>query len=267
MLRHWRRAAPALITAFAVIAVAAVAVRADDHDVLFGHQDLELGIDRQVIPVAPDLGRFDRIRLKVTGHDIHVVSLRVAFTDGSHQDFPIDAEIKSGSRSNWLAVDGAKFMHEVQLTYRAQPGNREQTRIEVTGEYPKGWLAVAGEGSNYHHGWVLLGAQTAGFAGFDRDTIRVGENEGGFARLRIEAVDRAITLKEIWVKFASGQDEVFAMHERIDPGKPYGPLEFKSGRGPIKSIEAVYRSRFDMAKDLKKAFDGRAAVVQIWGQH
>jgi hypothetical protein len=266
MLRHWRRAAAALITIFAV-AVAAAAVRADDHDVLFGHRDLELGIDRQAIPVAPDLGKFQRIRLKVIGHDIHVVSLRIAFTDGSHQEIPIDAEIKSGSRSDWLAVDDAKFMHEVQLTYRAQPGNRELTRIEVTGEYPKGWLMAVGEGRKYHDGWVLLGAQTASFSGFDRDTIRVGENEGGFARLRIEAVDRAITLKEIRVKFADGPDEIFAMRERIDPGKPYGPLEFKSGRAPIKSIEAVYRSRFDMGKGLKKAFDGRAAVVQIWGQH
>ena len=266
MLRHWRWATLALI-AVSAVAAAAAAVRADDHDVLFGHHDLELGIDRQVISVAPRLGKFDRIRLKVIGHDIHVVSLRVAFTDGSHQDIPIDAEIKSGSRSNWLAVDGAKFMQQLQLIYRAQPGKRELTRIEVTGEYPKDWLNAAGEGRNYHDGWVLLGAQTAGFAGFDRDTIRVGENEGGFARLRIEAVDRAITLKEIRVKFAAGADEVFAMHERIDPGKPYGPLEFKTGRAPIKSIEAVYRSRFDMTKDLKKAFDGRAAVVQIWGQH
>jgi hypothetical protein len=266
MLRHWRWATLALIV-MSASAWGATAASADDHDVLFGHQDLELGIDRQVISVPSDLGRFDRIRLKVIGHDIHVVSLRAAFADGSHQDIPVDADIKSGSLSDWLAVDDAKFMREIQLTYRAQPGAHELTRIEVTGEYPKGWLTATGEGRNYHGGWVLLGAQTAGFAGFDRDTIRVGENEGGFARLRIEAVDRAITLKEIRVKFADGADEVFAMHERIDPGKPFGPLEFRSGRAPIKSVEAVYRSRFDMGKGLKKAFDGRAAVVQIWGQH
>ena len=137
----------------------------------------------------------------------------------------------------------------------------------MTGEYAKDWLGLTGEGRNYHEGWVLLGAQTAGFTGFDRDVITVGENEGGFSRLRIETLDRAITLKEIRVRYASGPDEVFTMRERVDPGKAYGPIEFKGGSLPIKSIEALYRSRFDLGKGLKSALDGRPAVVQIWGQH
>ena len=106
------------------------------------------------------------------------------------------------------------------------------------------------------------------------DRLVVGElvqiqthTDPGGTRLRIEAVDRAITLKQIRVKFASGPDEVFAMHERVDPGKPYGPLEFKTGKAPIKTIEALYRSRFDLQKGLKSALNGRPAVVQIWGQH
>jgi hypothetical protein len=248
-------------------APAAAAEPVPDRDIMFGHQDLELGIDRDTIAVGNDLGKFNRIRLRVLGSDVHVEALRVVFDDLSHQDISIGADIKADTHSGWFDIDGDKFIHEIQLTYQAQPGNKSQARIEVTGEYAKGWLAAAGEGRNYHQGWVLLGAQTAGFTGFDRDVIAVGENEGGFTRLRIEAVDCAITLRQIRVKFASGPDEVFAMHERIDPGKPYGPLEFKSGRAPIKTIEALYRSRFDLEKGLKSAFDGRPAVVQIWGQH
>lgn len=266
MLRNARLASLALIAICAVVAGIAPA-HADDRDVMFGHRDLELGIDRDVIKVGDDLGKFNRIRLRVVGHDVHVSALRIVFVDGSQQDIAVDAEIKAGARSGWFGVDGGKFIHEIQLSYRAQPGIRDEIRIEVTGEYAKDWLAAAGEGRNYHEGWVLLGAQTAGFTGFDRDIIAVGENQGGFTRLRVQAVDRAITLKEIRIKFASGPDEVFAMRERIDPGKPYGPLEFKGGKAPIKSIEATYRSRFDLAKGLKNALDGRPAVVQIWGQH
>jgi hypothetical protein len=246
---------------------ATAAEPAPDHDIMFGHQNLELGIDRDVVAVGTDLGKFNRIRLRVLGSDVHVEALRIVFDDLTHHDISIGADIKAGTHSGWFDIDGDKFIREIQLTYQAQPGNRGQARIEVTGEYAKGWLAAAGEGRNYHQGWVLLGAQTAGFTGFDRDIISVGENEGGFTRLRIEAVDRAITLKQIRVKFASGPDEVFAMHERVDPGKPYGPLEFKSGKAPIKTIEALYRSRFDLQKGLNSALDGRPAVVQIWGQH
>lgn len=243
----------------------ATAGTADDHDVMFGHQDVELGIDRDVITVGNDLGKFNRVRLRVLGNDVHVLGLRIVFADETHQDISVEADIKANAHSGWFDIDGGKFIREIQLTYRPRPGEGE-ARIEVTGQYAKGWLDAGGEGSNYHQGWVLLGAQTAGFTGFDRDVITVGENEG-FTRLRIEAVDRAITLREIRVKFASGPDEVFAMRERIDPGKPYGPLEFKNGKAPIKSIVATYRSRFDLEKGLQRALDGRRAVVQIWGQH
>ncbi|MDQ8699047.1 DUF2541 domain-containing protein [Hyphomicrobium sp. LHD-15] len=239
----------------------------DGRDVMFGYQNVGFGIDRDVIKVGGDLGKFNRIRLRVLGNDVHVNALRVVFVDGQEQNLAVDADLKANSRSQWFEINGDRFIREIQMTYRSHPNLQGQARVEVTGEYAKGWLGVTGEGRNYHQGWVLLGAQTAGFTGFDRDVINIGENEGGFTRLRIEAVDRAITLKEIRVKYLSGPDEVFTMRERVDPGKPYGPLEFKGGKAPIKSIEASYRSRFDLGKGLKNALDGHPAVVQIWGQH
>lgn len=237
------------------------------NDIMFGYQTVGFGIDREVIRIGREVGKFNRIRLRVRGSDLHVNGVKVTFENGATQHLPIDADIKAETYSPWLAIDGNEFIRDIELTYLAHPGRETKARVEVTGEYARGWLGLMGEGRKYHQGWVLLGAQTAGFTGFDRDVINVGENEGGFARLRIEAVDRAITLREIRVKYASGPDEVFTMRERIDPGKPYGPIEFKSGSLPIKSIEARYRSRFDLGKGLKNALDGRPAVVQIWGQH
>jgi hypothetical protein len=238
-----------------------------DSDVMFGYKNVGFGIDRDVIKVGGDLGKFSRIRLRVLGNDVHINALRVVFVDGAEQKLAVDADIQANARSQWLEVDGSRFIREIEMTYRSQPSLKGQARVEVTGEYADGWLGADGEGRKYHEGWVLLGAQTAGFTGFDRDTIVVGGNEGGFSRLRLAALDRAITLKEIRVKYYSGPDELFRMHERVDPGKPYGPLEFKGGKAPIRAIEARYRSRFDLAKGLKSAFNGRPAVVQIWGQH
>lgn len=246
---------------------AAPSAQSSSTDVMFGHQTLGAGIDRETISVGSDLGKFKRIRLHVAGHDIHVVALSIAFADGGHLDVPVEADLKVGTPSPWFDVDPEKFIRTIQLTYQSQPGTAGQARVEVTGEYAKDWLAADGEGKNYHQGWLLLGAQTAGFTSFDRDVINIGDNQGGFARLRIEAVDRAITLKEIRVKFAAGPDEVFTMRRRVDPGKPYGPIEFKSGSAPIRAIVAVYRSRFDFGKGLKSALNGKPAVVQIWGQH
>lgn len=236
-------------------------------DIMFGYETVGSGIDRDVIRIGREVGKFNRIRLRVRGSDLHVNGVKVTFDNGTTQHLPVDADIKAEAYSPWLTVDGNEFIREIELTYLAHPGRETKARVEVTGEYARGWLGSAGEGRNYHKGWMLLGAQTAGFTGFDRDIINIGENEGGFSKLRIEAVDRAITLREIRVKYVSGPDEVFTMRERIDPGKPYGPIEVKSGSLPIKSIEAHYRSRFDLGKGLKSALDGRPAVVQIWGLH
>lgn len=239
----------------------------DPTDVMFGHQSVGFGIDRDVIRIGREVGKFKRIRLRVLGSDVHVNTLKVTFENGAEQSMTVDADIKAGGHSPWFAIQGDQFIREIEMTYQAHPARETKARVEVTGEYAPDWLGLRGEGRKYHGGWVLLGAQTAGFTGFDRDVIAVGQNEGGFARLRIEAIDRAITLKEIRVKYVSGPDEVFTMHERVDAGQSYGPLEFKGGSKPIKAIEARYRSRFDLAKGLKSALDGRPAVVQIWGQH
>jgi hypothetical protein len=239
----------------------------DGNDVMFGYQNVGFALDRDVIKVGGELGKFDRIRLRVLGNDIHIVSLKVIYIDGEPEDIAVDAEIKANKKTQWFDLKGNRFIREIQMVYRSQPSLKGQARVEVTGQYASNWLGSGGEGRKYNEGWVLLGAQTAGFTGFDRDTISVGENEGGFTRLRVAAKDRAITLKEIRVKFLSGPDEVFTMRERVDPEKPYGPLEFKGGRAPIKEIEARYRSRFDLMKGLKSALDGKPAVVEIWGQH
>jgi hypothetical protein len=239
----------------------------DGNDVMFGYQNVGFALDRDIIKVGGELGKFDRIRLRVLGNDIHIVSLKVIYIDGSSEDVAVDAEIKANKKTQWFALKGDRFIREIQMVYRSQPNLKGQARVEVTGQYANGWLGLGGEGRKYNEGWVLLGAQTAGFTGFDRDTISVGENEGGFTRLRVAAKDRAITLKEIRVKFLSGPDEVFTMRERVDPGTPYGPLEFKGGRAPIKVIEARYRSRFDLMKGLKNVLGGKPAVVEIWGQH
>lgn len=240
---------------------------ADGNDVMFGYQNVGFGIDRDVIKVGGEIGKFDRLRLRVLGNDVHINTLKVVYMDGTEQDLAVDADIRANTRTSWLEVQGDKFIREIQMSYRSKPNFKGQARIEVTGQYSADWLGPNGEGKKYNAGWVLLGAQTAGFTGFDKDTITVGKNEGGFTKLRIVAKDRAITLREVRVVFNTGPDEVFTMRERVDPGNPYGPLEFKAGRLAIKEIQAKYRSRFDLAKGLKNLFEGTPAVVEVWGQH
>jgi hypothetical protein len=239
-------------------------------DVLFGTQSVGFGVDRDVIRVGAEIGKFDKIRLRVLDNDIFLNELKVVYTNGESDALAVNAEIKQNSRTNYLSLKGDRFIKEIQLSYRSRPNFKGQAHVEVLGQYAEGWLAPTGEGRKYNQGWVLLGAQTADFfritsgkAGFDRDVISVGRNEGGFKRIRVQVRDRAITLNELRVVYASGQEDIIPVKAKVEAGSTYGPIDLKGGTRAIKEIVAFYRSRIF---DRNAAGRGKA-VVEVWGLH
>ncbi len=233
----------------------------DGGDVLFGAQYVGFGVDRDVIRVGNEIGKFDRIRLRVLDNDIFINEMKVIYANGEADSLAVNAEIPKNSRTNWIDLKGDRFIKEIQLVYRSRPSFSGQARIEVFGDYAQGWLGPQGEGRKYNQGWVLLGAQTAGFVGFDKDIIPVGRNEGGFRKLRVTVKDRAITLNEIRVVYANGGEETVPVRTKVEAGGTYGPVDLgDSRRLAIERIEAKYRSRiFSAGKG--------SAIVEIWGQH
>lgn len=233
-------------------------------DVLFGAQYVGFGVDRDVIRVGNEIGKFGRIRLRVLDNDIYINEMKVVYSNGETDTLAVNANVPKNSRTNWIDLKGDRFIKEIQLVYRSRPSFRGQARVEVFGEYAPGWLGPNGEGRKYNQGWVLLGAQTAGFVGFDKDVIPVGANEGGFKRIRVTVRDRAITLNELRVLYADGTDETIPVRTRVDAGGTYGPIDLKGERRSIiDRIEAKYRSRFFDSSAKGKG----SAIVEIWGQH
>jgi hypothetical protein len=231
--------------------------------VLFGSQTVGFGVDRDVIRVGGEIGKFDRVRLRVLDNDITINELKVVYANGDPDTLAVGQEIKQNTFTKWLPLKSDRFIREIQLNYRSKPNFRGQATVEVFGDYADGWLGPNGEGRKYNQGWVLLGAQTAGFIGFDKDTIPVGRNEGGFKRLRVTVRDRAITLNEVRVIYGSGQEDIIPVKSRVDAGSTYGPIDLKGGTRVIRQIEARYRSRL---LDTSAKGKGRA-VVEVWAQH
>jgi hypothetical protein len=242
--------------------------RTEGGDVMFGSQDVGFGIDTDVIRVGSEVGKFSRLRLRALKNDIFISGLKVSYVDGTAEDLTVGRDLKQGRRSDWMDVKPDAFIKEIQLLYRSKPNFSGQARVEVTGQYAPGWLGAGGEGRKYNDGWVLLGAQSAGmFAmksikslGFDRDTIPVGANEGGFTKIRLKVRNRSITLKDIRVVYESGEDTVISRRVRVDPDQIEGPWDVKPDRR-IKEIVASYRGRIVWGKG------SGVPVVEIWGQH
>ena len=233
-------------------------------EVLFGAQRVGFGVDRDVIQIGSEIGQFDKVRLRVLENDIFINDLTVVYMNGEKDTLAVNAEIKQNTRTRWFQLKGDRFIKEIQMTYRSRANFKGQARIEVFGEYAEGWLGPQGRGRQFNQGWVLLGAQTAGFLGFDNDLVPVGRNEGGFKRIRITVRDRAITLDQVRVVYANGQDDVVPINrQKVEAGQTYGPIDLKGGTRAIKEIRAKYRSRFLDRQAVGKG----AAIVEVWGQH
>lgn len=233
-------------------------------DVLFGAKYVGFGIDRDVIRVGRQLGKFRKLRLRVLDNDIYLNKLTVIYYNGRSQDIAVDTKIERNKKTQWFDLSGnERFIDSVELSYRSKPGFRGQARVEVFGEHVDGWLGKDGEGRKFNKGWVLLAAQTAGFIGFDKDVIPVGDNTGGFKEIRVDVRDRAITLNELRVIYAGGEKDIVPVKARVDAGASYGPIELRFADKMVDRIEASYRSRV-IDRD---ATSRGSAIVEIWGRH
>ncbi len=236
----------------------------DTGDVLFGTQTVGFGVDRDVIRVGAEVGKFDRIRMRVLDNDIFIRSMKVVFANGESEEVAYNADVKANTRTRWIPLKGDRFIKEIQLIYNSKPNFKGRAYIEVYGEYAEGWLGSSGEGKKFNEGWVLLGGQTAGFTIDRNDIVKVGRNDGGFRKIRVNVKDETITLFEVRVIYGNGEVDIIpANRTAVRPGGVYGPIDLKGGSRIIQEIRPTYRTRIFQQGGVAR---GRS-VVEFWGQH
>jgi len=246
-------------------------------EVLFGVQNVGFLVDRDVIKVGNEFGKFDRIRLRVLNNDIFLNELRVIYANGDPDILAVAANIPANTRTKWFNLKGDRFIKEIQLVYRSRPGFRGQARVEAYGEYAEGWHGPAapvaagqpiqptGEAFKHNRGWLYLGGQQPLFfsvrkgLAYETDTVSVARN-WGFNRFRLDVKDRAITLNRLTVVYNDGTQDVVPVGARVDAGSTYGPVNLKPK--PVKEIQVSYRSRLLDAQAQGKGY----AFVEFWAQ-
>lgn len=214
------------------------------------------------IEVPDKIGKFKRLRLAARNSPVELETMTVEFSDGSTKSFAVKGKLHPETSTPWFDVDGSKFIGKVNLMFREPTSLTSPARIELYGTHSDGWTSPTGEGQQFNGGWVLLGAQTAGFVGFDSDVIPVAEHSEGFSKIRINVRNRAITLNELRIKYEGGQEDIVPVRKRIDAGDSFGPISVRPAPLKVKEIHARYRSRIIDKAMLSKG----AAMVQIWAK-
>jgi hypothetical protein len=91
--------------------------------------------------------------------------------------------------------------------------------------------------------WVELGCREVSFDGRDRDTIRVGRNEGRFRAIRLTARGSDIEVVRVQVVYANGNPDELDVQRLIRRGDRTEPLNLRGRERSIARIDMVYRQR------------------------
>ena len=248
-------------------------------DVLFGVQSVGFINDRDVIRVGAELGKFDKIRLRVHDNDIFLKELRVIYSNGEPDILELEANVPANARTKWFDLKGDRFIREIQLSYRSRPGFGGKARVEVYGEYAEGWfkptlaagrsgqITYAGEAFRHgaNKGWLYLGGQQPKFIsvkkglGYETDTVMVHRNRG-FNRIRLDVKDRAITLNKLTIVYGDNSTDVISVGKAVEAGASYTVPTLKARS--IKELQVSYRSRIFDSKATSQGY----AFVEFWAQ-
>jgi hypothetical protein len=99
-----------------------------------GCRNVAFNVDRDVIRVARNDGKFRAIRVRVSGNDIAMYSLKVVYGNGAPDDIPLSSTIKAGGMSRTIDLKGERrFIQRIDMVYRSRPNFRGQAEVCVDG--------------------------------------------------------------------------------------------------------------------------------------
>jgi hypothetical protein len=226
--------------------------------VLFGAQTVDFRGDRDVIPVGAEVGRFERVALRVHDNDIYLREITITYENGERDRKIIETEIRAGSQTRALDLKGDRFIRDIELVYRSRPGGGKPAVVEVYGDFARDWFSDRGGYRDHNRGWALLGAQRASMFSKDNDVIQVGERFGRLKALRFTARREDIRIYGVRVIYGNGEAEDVPVSAQLKEGQTTPPFDLKGwGRGRfIDRIEIKYRS--------KLTFKGQG-TIEAWG--
>jgi hypothetical protein len=216
--------------------------------VLIGSRNVRgYGMSLSTFLVPSGKGPFTSVRVQVERQDLYILGLRVAYKNGKAQDFRVRNTIRKGRSTRPFELSGFKRgIEHIEVVYRARPGSRKRSRIEVYGEKeppkPK---------------WEELGCQKVGFFA-DRDIIRVGRKEGKFSAIQLRVSGATVYVQDLKVVYERGSPDNIRVRAQIRAGGETRPLDLRGERRAIDRIELSYGS--------KPSTRGQPAVC-VYGHH
>lgn len=191
---------------------------------LLGAAEIGTRLERDVIPVGRQEGRFRSVGFTVTGNDVRIEEIAIVYAGGEIDRLPVREFFRDGTRSRPIDLPGrAQFIERIEVTYRS-PG---AVRIEFFGERRK------------EPKWDTLGCQDVRF--FEsNDVIRVGRREGAFSALKLQVSNATLRLLRLRIVFGDGSTQTLDVRSAIPAGTETTPIDLDGRRRIIDRIDLEY---------------------------
>jgi len=217
--------------------------------VQLGCRDVDLNVERDVIPVGVRDGRFTAIRLRASGNAVQMLDLKVVYGNGEPDDIPVRARIREGAASGPLDLRGRdRAIERIEMVYARVPNWRGRARVCAEGR-----VAQAAAPN-----WVQLGCRDVDL-NVDRDVIPVGLRDGRFTAIRLRASGNAVQMLDLKVVYGNGEPDDIRVRNRIPQGGTSGPLDLRGRDRAIERIEMIYARVPNFRGRARICADGRAA--------
>jgi hypothetical protein len=135
---HWSRSMRCkhilTMTLFLLALVPASTAAQAQQWVQLGCRDVDLNVERDVIPVGVRDGRFTAIRLRASGNAVQMLDLKVIYGNGEPEEIPVRTRIPQGGPSGPLDLRGRdRAIERIEMIYARVPNFRGRARICADG--------------------------------------------------------------------------------------------------------------------------------------
>jgi len=203
---------------------------ADDWELLGSTRIGGFGVDRDVIDVGPDKGRFERIAFEVRRGAAYILEIRIIFGNDQEQRITVRRRLREGERTPPIELGGdGRPIRRIEIAARALQSPERRRRRAI--------LEVYGDPGD----WELLGEERVAFR-VDHDVIRVGRREGRFEKIALWVTDNDVEIQDLKVFFRRGPPQDVRVREFIRAGERTRPIDLEGRDRVIDRIELVYRS-------------------------
>ncbi len=222
---------------------------------------------RYVMDVERQKGPFDKLRLKISSVDFHVVGLKVVFYNGQRASLVVRSEDSFPGRGVILDLPGRKrYIKKIIMKYGSRTSSYRPIVVCIDGhEVEEGGYGGSapyipprpdynddngsddrddydtGSGYTQPTKWKNLGCVTAKMRNKNR-YFRVGRSKGRFKTLRFRVGHHSVVVKNVSVTFGNGRKKSISIARSIKRKTVSQTFHFRHGRH-IKVVDLRLKTR------------------------